>query len=61
MRYYIFKDGTMIGSTPTREEAIEMIRARQARETHFMLKAEFSMICGEEEFIPYQNRKDEQR
>ena len=52
-RYYIFKDGTMIGATSTKEEAIEMIHAHQKRETHFMLKAEFSIIKGIEEFIPY--------
>lgn len=52
-RYYILKDGTMIGATPTKEEAIEMIRAHQKRETHFMLKAEFSIIKGVEEFVPY--------
>ena len=52
-RYYIFKDGTMIGAAPTKEEAIEMIRAHQKRETHFMLRAEFSIIRGVEEFIHY--------
>lgn len=52
-RYYIFKDGTMIGAAPTKEEAVEMICTRQKRETHFMLKAEFSIIKGIEEFVPY--------
>lgn len=52
-RYYIFKDGQNIGSFETREEAIEMIRTRQKRETHFMLKSEFSVIKGVEEIIPY--------
>lgn len=56
MRYHIFKDGQHIGSTETREEAIDMIRQRQARETHFMLKAEFSIIHGQQEFIPYERR-----
>jgi hypothetical protein len=56
MRYHIFKDGQLIGSTATREEAIDMIRTKQARETHFMLKPEFSIIYGQEEFIPYERK-----
>lgn len=52
-RYYIFKDGKLEGSTTTRESAIAMIRALQKYETHYMLKAEFSIIKGEEEIIPY--------
>lgn len=42
-RYYIFKDGTQIGVTATREDAIDMIRRRQKRETHYLLKSEFSI------------------
>lgn len=53
-RYYIFKDGAQIGSTETRDEAVDMIRQRQKRETHYLLKAEFSIIYGLEEFIPYE-------
>lgn len=53
VRYYIFKDGTQVAAASTREEAIEMIRMYQKRETHFMLKAEFSVIKGVEEFIGY--------
>ena len=52
-RYYVFKDGTQEGSTATRELAIDMIRQFQKRETHPILRAEFSIIAGEEEFIPY--------
>ena len=52
-RYYIFRDGTMIGATSTREEAVEMIRQKQKRETHPLLRAEFSIIFGKEEFINY--------
>ena len=52
-RFYIFKDGTMQGAAATREKAIDMIRAYQAHETHPFLKAEFSIIEGDEEFIPY--------
>lgn len=52
-RVYVFKDGMQIGSTDTKEEAIDMIRLRQSRETHPILRAEFSIIKGEEEFIPY--------
>ena len=45
-RYYIFKDGTQIGSTETRDEAVDMIRRRQKRETHYLLRSEFSIIYG---------------
>ena len=53
-RYYIFKDGTQIGSTETRDEAVDMIRRRQKRETHYLLRSEFSIIHGCEEFIHYE-------
>ena len=56
-RFYVFKDGTQQGSMPTKEEAIELIRQRQKRETHPILRAEFSIIEGEEEFIPYLSRE----
>ena len=52
-RFYFFTDGTQKGSCDTREEAVEMIRRYQARETHPILRSEFSIIEGEEEFIPY--------
>ena len=53
-RYYIFKDGTQIGATSTRDDAIDMIRNRQRRETHYLLKSEFSIIYGCGEFIHYE-------
>ena len=53
-RYYIFKDGTQIGSTETRDEAVDMIRRRQKRETHYLLRSEFSIIYGCEELIHYE-------
>lgn len=52
-RFYIFKDGMQQGSTVTREEAIDLIHRHQQRETHPILRPEFSIIEGEEEFIPY--------
>ena len=52
-RYYVFKDGIQQGSTANRDNAIDMIRTYQAMETHPLLKAEFSIIKGIEEFIPY--------
>ena len=55
--FYVFKDGTQVGSTATREQAIRMIRQHQELETHPLLKAEFSIIAGEEEFIPYPSRQ----
>ena len=56
-RFYLFKDGVQKGSMETREEALEMIRLWQSRETHPFLRAEFSIIEGEEEFIPYPSRQ----
>ena len=41
-RYYIFKDCTQIGSTETRDEAIDMIRQRQKRETHIICSSRSS-------------------
>lgn len=60
-RFYMFKDGTQRGSTGTREEAIEMVRLWQSRETHPILRPEFSIIEGEEEFIPYPSRQKPSR
>ena len=51
-RFYVFKDGTQQGSTATRELAVDLIRQYQKLETHPFLRAEFSIIEGEEEFIP---------
>ena len=55
--FYVFKDGTQVGSTATREQAIRIIRQHQELETHPLLKAEFSIIAGEEEFIPYSSQQ----
>ena len=52
-RFYVFKDGTQQGSTATRELAVDLIRQYQELETHPFLRAEFSIIEGEEEIIPY--------
>lgn len=56
-RFYILKDGTMQGSTTTRESAIDLIHQYQKQETHPILRAEFSLIEGMEEVIPYQSTK----
>ena len=55
-RYHIFKDGMIQGSTATRDQAIDMIRQMQKLEDHPILKAEFSIIKGELEFIKYERR-----
>ncbi len=60
-RFYVFKDGTQQGSTATRELAVDMIRQYQKLETHPILRAEFSIIEGEEEFIPYPSRQKSPR
>ena len=57
MRFYVFKDGTMQGSAATRKLAIDMIHAYQKLETHPFLRSEFSIIAGEEEFIPYPSQR----
>lgn len=54
-RYHVFKDGINFGAASTREDAIDLIRAHQKRETHPFLKASFSIIKGEEELIPYES------
>lgn len=56
-RVYIFKDGTQQASTATRESAVDLIRQYQKQETHPFLRAEFSIIEGEEEFIPYPSKE----
>ena len=48
-RFYVFKDGTMQASMSTKEEAIDLIRQRQKRETHPILRSEYSIIAGEED------------
>ena len=56
-RFYVFKDGTQVVSTVSKEQAIRMIRLYQEQETHPLLRAEFSIIAGEEEFIPYPSQR----
>ena len=55
-RFYVFKDGTQQGSTATSELAVDLIRQYQELETHPILRSEFSIIEGEEEFITYPSR-----
>lgn len=52
-RFYVFRDNVQLGSAVTRDLAMDMIRQYQALETHPFLRASFSIIEGEEEFIPY--------
>ncbi len=52
-RYYVFRDGRQEGSTATKELAVKMVHDLQQLETHPLLRSEFSIIYGEEEFIPY--------
>lgn len=55
--FYIFKDGKMEARTANRESAIDLIRVYQEKETHPILRAEFSIIEGNEEFISYKTTK----
>ena len=50
MRFYIIKDGTIIGSTATKEQAIVFIDTEKKFDTHW-LKPNYWIIKGEEEFI----------
>lgn len=52
-RYYIVKDGKIEGTGATYESALAMIRDYQKQETHYLLKANYSIITGVEENIPY--------
>lgn len=56
-RFYVFKDGRMQGSAATRESAVDLIRQYQKLETHPFLRSEFSMIEGEQEFVPYPSQQ----
>jgi hypothetical protein len=56
-RFYVFKNGKQQGSTATKESAVDLIRLHQKQETHPLLKAEFSIIEGMEEFIPYPSQR----
>ena len=56
-RFYVFKDGMQQGNTASREQAIELIHQYQKIETHPILRSEFSIIEGEEEFIPYPSQR----
>lgn len=48
----------MQGSAATREAAIDLVRAYQEQETHPFLRSEYSMIEGEEVFIPYPSARN---
>lgn len=56
-RFYVFKDGTQLANAATRELAVDLIRQFQKLETHPILRSEFSIIAGEEEFIPYPSQR----
>lgn len=56
--YYILKDGRCVATTFDRENAIDLIRAYQANETHYLLRANFSIIEGNaEEFVSYEKER----
>ena len=59
--FYIFKDGKMEARTASRESAIDLIRVYQEKETHPILRAEFSIIEGNEEFIRYKTTKKQNK
>lgn len=53
-RFYVFKDGQQIGSASTHDLAIQLVRSYQEQEDHYLLRSEYSIIHGEEEFISYE-------
>lgn len=60
-RYHILKDGQIQGSTETRDQAVDMIKAYMKMETHPILRAEFTIIKGEEETIGYSILRNAER
>lgn len=51
-RYHIIRDGQVIGSEETHEEALERIEQRKKRDPqHYVIKSEYWIIYGEEMFI----------
>lgn len=56
-RYHIIRDGEIAASTATKDEAITLIRIYQSQETHYLLRSEYSIIAGEQEYIPYETAK----
>lgn len=52
-RFFVLKDGAVKASTATRDAALDLVRAYQLSETHFLLKANFSIIEGVEEHVSY--------
>ena len=56
-RFHVLKDSKIIGSAVTHDQAVFMIRQMQQYETHYMLRAEFSIIYGEEELIGYEDQE----
>lgn len=47
MYYHIIKDGSIIGRTSSKKAAIEMIRADQAHETHYLLRSSYGYLATE--------------
>lgn len=58
-KYHVLKDQEVIATTATREQAIFVIRQHQEMEqkAHQWLWANFSIIYGDEEFVPYPQQK----
>lgn len=52
-RYFIVKDGKIEGSTADYETALDMVRTKQARETHYLLRASYTIIEGIENPVAY--------
>lgn len=46
--YHVTKDGQLIGRTSTEAEAIDMIRAHQKYETHYLLRSSYGYIRSED-------------
>jgi len=53
-RFFIVKDGKIEGSTASYENAVDMVRIKQERETHYLLRASYTIIEGIETPVAYE-------
>lgn len=60
-RFYVFKDGTMQASMSTKEEAIDLIRQRQKRETHPICVLNTALLRARKNLSHTRPRRNRQR
>ena len=52
-RWYIFRDDGLIATTATKENALQLVKQYQQSEKHYLLKANYSIMYGNMEYIDY--------